>query len=117
MVLLTMIGRIDDGLLLSASVDEDQFGGKIPTEYQNKGKKLFKTLTSDSPTQMTLNAEPYLFHYLLENRVCYLCLCEKGFLTKHAFLYLEELATEFQQTYGNRIYAATRPYNFIEFGK
>lgn len=110
MVLLTMIGRSEDGLLLSASgINEADL------EYQNQAKQLFKTLRMDSPPQMTIETGPYVFHYLLENRICYLCLCEKTFSKRLAFSYLEDLATEFQQQYGQRLYAVTRPYSFIEF--
>lgn len=116
MVLLTMIGRSGDGLLLSASgISDSDFGGHNPVEFQNQAKQLFKTLRVDSPPQMTIETGPYVFHYLLENRICYLCLCEKTFSRRLAFSYLEDLALEFQQKYGQRLYTAYRPYSFIEF--
>lgn len=116
MVLLTMIGRSDDGLLLSASgMNDSDFSGQSSVEYQNQAKQLFKTLRIDSPPQMTIETGPYVFHYLLENRICYLCLCEKTYSKRLAFSYLEDLATEFQQQYGQRLYTVTRPYSFIEF--
>lgn len=117
MVLLTMIGRADDGLLLSASVNDEDFGGKSSTEYQNQAKHLLRTLRPDSPPQMTIETGPFVFHYLIENRICYLCLCEKTFSTRLAFSFLEDLATEFQQEFSNRVYTAKRPYAFIEFGE
>lgn len=118
MVLLTMIGRSEDGLLLSASgINDSDFSGNNSVEYQNQAKQLFKTLRADSPPQMTIETGPYVFHYLLENRICYLCLCDKAFSKRLAFSYLEELATEFQHQYGQRLYTVTRPYSFIEFGK
>lgn len=118
MVLCTMIGRSEDGLLLSASgINDSDFGGNNSVEYQNQAKQLFKTLRLDSPPQMTIETGPYVFHYLLENRICYLCLCEKTFSKRLAFTYLEDLATEFQHLYGQRLYTVTRPYSFIEFGK
>lgn len=111
-----MIGRSEDGLLLSASgINDSDFGGNNSVEYQNQAKQLFKTLRMDSPPQMTIETGPYVFHYLLENRICYLCLCEKTFSKRLAFSYLEDLATEFQQQYGPRLFTVTRPYSFIEF--
>lgn len=116
MVLLTMIGRSEDGLLLSASgINDSDFGGNNSVEYQNQAKQLFRTLRADSPPQLSIETGPYVFHYLLENRICYLCLCEKTFSKRLAFSYLEELASEFQQQYGPRLYTVTRPYSFIEF--
>lgn len=118
MVLLTMIGRSEDGLLLSASgINDNDFSGNNSVEYQNQAKQLFKTLRMDSPTQMTIETGPYVFHYLLENRICYLCLCEKTFSKRLAFSYLEDLSTEFLRQYGQRPYTVSRPYSFIEFGK
>lgn len=116
MVLATLIGRSGDGLLLSASgMNDSDLAGNSSVEYQNQAKLLFKTLRDDSPPQMTIETGPYVFHYLLEHRICYLCLCEKTFSKRLAFSYLEELATEFQQQYGQRLYTVTRPYSFIEF--
>ena len=116
MVLLTMIGRCEDGLVLSASgINDSDFSGNNSVEYQNQAKQLFKTLRSDSPPQMTFDTGPYVFHSLLENRICYLCLCEKTFSKRLAFSYLEDLSTEFQQQYGQRLYTVSRPYSFIEF--
>ena len=110
-----MIGRSEDGLLLSASGMNDSDLGNNSVVYQNQAKQLFKTLRIDSPTQMTIETEPYVFHYLFENGICYLCLCERTFSKRLAFSYLEDLATEFQQQYGQRLYTVNRPYSFIEF--
>lgn len=112
-----MIGRAGDGLLLCASgLNDGEFIGSS-VEYQNQAKQLFKTLSLDSPPRMTIETGPYVFHYLLENGICYLSLCEKSFSKRLAFSFLEDIATEFQQKYGQKLYQANRPYSFIEFGK
>jgi vesicle transport protein SEC22 len=117
MIMLTMIGRSGDGLILSAAgITDSDFGNNQDSMiYQDQAKKLFKTIRADSPPQMTIETGPYVFHYLLENRICYLCLCEKTFSKRLAFTYLGELATEFQQRYGQQLYSVNRPYSFIEF--
>lgn len=117
MVLLTMIGRAGDGLLLYASSINNDSKGTNTAVYQNQAKQLFQTLHMNTPPQMTIETPPYVFHYLLENRICYLCLCEKTFSKRLAFSYLEDLATEFQQRFGHELSGATRPYCFIVFGK
>lgn len=118
MVLMTMIGRSEDGLVLCASTPADSdLQGNSSVEYQNQAKQLFKTMRDNSPPQMTIETGPYVFHYLLENRICYICLCEKTFSKRLAFSYLEDLATEFQQKYGQELYRVVRPYALIEFGK
>lgn len=56
--------------------------------------------------------------YLVENEVCYLCVCEKNYPRKLAFSYLEELAREFHGSYGAEVNKSVlRPYAFIKFGR
>ncbi|KAG6801928.1 vesicle-trafficking protein SEC22b-B isoform X1 [Apis laboriosa] len=115
MVLLTMIARIIDGLPLAATMQEDEQTGRSILEYQNQAKMLFRRLGPQSPTRCTIETGPYLFHYLIENDVCYLVLCEKNYSKRIAYSYLEDIAQEFHSLYGRRVNSVTRPYSFIEF--
>ncbi|XP_015793015.1 vesicle-trafficking protein SEC22b-B [Tetranychus urticae] len=115
MVLMTMIARVSDGLPLAASVQDDRQMGRNVVDYQNQAKMLFRKLNFESPKQMSLETGNYLFHYSIENGVCYLVLCEKSFSKRLAFSYLEDLQNEFINQYGPKISSATRPYCFIEF--
>nr|CAD7600310.1 unnamed protein product [Timema genevievae] len=115
MVLMTMIARITDGLPLAATMQEDEQSGKSVLEYQNQAKMLFRKLTAQSPTRLTIETGPYLFHYLIENDVCYLVLAERNYSKRLAYSYLEDLAQEFHSQYGKRVNSVTRPYTFIEF--
>nr|CAD7577550.1 unnamed protein product [Timema californicum] len=89
--------------------------GKSVLEYQNQAKMLFRKLTAQSPTRLTIETGPYLFHYLIENDVCYLVLAERNYSKRLAYSYLEDLAQEFHSQYGKRVNSVTRPYSFIEF--
>uniref|UniRef100_A0A0B6Y766 Vesicle-trafficking protein SEC22b n=2 Tax=Arion vulgaris TaxID=1028688 RepID=A0A0B6Y766_9EUPU len=117
MVLLTMIARVADGLLLSASVQEDEQSGRNLTDYQTQAKQLFRKLSQDPnpPPRCSLESGNYLFHYLIERAVCYLVLCEKTFSRRLAFSYLEDLQNEFSSQYSSRLDTVSRPYSFIEF--
>lgn len=115
MVLLTMIARISDGLPLAATMQEDEQSGKNILEYQNQAKMLFRKLNTLSPSRCSIETGPYLFHYLIENDVCYLVLAEKNYSKRLAFSYLEDLAQEFHTQYGKKVNTVTRPYTFIEF--
>ncbi|XP_078493875.1 vesicle-trafficking protein SEC22b [Ciona intestinalis] len=115
MVLMTMIARVGDGLALAASMQEDEQTGKSLTEYQNQAKMLFRKLNNQSPDKCTIESGRMLFHYMIDNSICYLVLCEPSFSKKLAFSYLEELSSEFFVQYGNRVNSVTRPYAFIEF--
>lgn len=56
--------------------------------------------------------------YIIEGSVCYLCICEQSYPRKLAFSYLEELAKEFNMSYGNEVdKPGLRPYAFVKFGK
>lgn len=110
-----MIARCTDGLPLAASVQDDEMQGRSYLEYQNQAKMLFKKLSNASPNQMSIETGPYFFHYLIDNNVCYLTLCDKGFSKKLAFQFLEQIMLEFASQYGSRVQTTTRPYTFIEF--
>lgn len=56
--------------------------------------------------------------YIIEGSVCYLCICDQSYPRKLAFSYLEELAKEFNMSYGNEVdKPGLRPYAFVKFGK
>ncbi|XP_036144083.1 vesicle-trafficking protein SEC22b [Monomorium pharaonis] len=115
MVLFTIIARVADGLPLAATMQDNEQDGKNIVEYQNQAKLLFRKLGPQSPTRCTLETGPYFFHYLIENEVCYLVLCERNYSTRIAYSYLEDIAQEFHSQYGKRVNTVTRPYTFIEF--
>lgn len=115
MVLMTMIARVVDGLPLAATMQEDEQAGRNILDYQNQAKMLFRKLGPQSPPRCTIETGPYLFHYLIENDVCYLVLCEKNYSKRLAYSYLEDIAQEFHSQYGKRVNIVTRPYTFIEF--
>lgn len=137
-----MIARVSDGLPLAASVQDDEMvcfsfpesqcllthchlmslksfsvvqQGRSYLEYQNQAKMLFRKLSPQSPNQMSIESGPYYFHYIIDDGVCYLCLCDKGFSKRLAFQYLETLMVEFKSQYGSRVNTVSRPYTFIEF--
>ncbi|KAK4303794.1 hypothetical protein Pmani_024224 [Petrolisthes manimaculis] len=115
MVLMVMIARASDGLPLAASLQDDEQSGRSLLEYQNQAKMLFKKLTPNSPARCSIETGPYVFQYIIENDVCHLMLCERGYSKKTAFTFLEEMASEFQSQHGRRVPQATRPYSCIEF--
>lgn len=114
MVLMTMLARTADGLPLAASGQDEQ-SGRAMVDYQNQAKMLFKKLTPNSPQKCSIATGTFIYHYLIDGEVCYLCLCDQGFSKKTAFTYLEDLAREFDTQYGRQVASARRPYSFIEF--
>ncbi|XP_042217459.1 vesicle-trafficking protein SEC22b-like [Homarus americanus] len=115
MVLMVMIARVSDGLPLAASLQDDEQSGRSLVDYQNQAKMLFKKLTVNSPNRCTIETGPYVFHLIIENGVCHLVLCERGYSKKTAFTFLEEMSSEFTLQHGPKVPQATRPYSCIEF--
>jgi len=89
--------------------------GKSLVEYQQQAKRLFKTLTSTSPIKCSIESGPFMFHYIIEQDVCFLTLCDRAFNKPRAYSFLEDLSQEFYNLYGTKIATASRPYSFIEF--
>ncbi|EPS69205.1 hypothetical protein M569_05563 [Genlisea aurea] len=116
MVKLTMIARITDGLPLAEGLDD---GRDVPDAdfYKQQVKSLFKNLSmnQNEPSRMSIETGPFMFHYIIEGRVCYLTMCDRSYPKKLVFQYLEDLKNEFERTYGNQIETAARPYAFIKF--
>lgn len=115
MILLTMLARVEDGLPLAASIQEDEQYERDLQQYQSQAKQLFRKLNAQSPDRCTLETGNFNFHYLIQDGVCYLSLCEASFPKRMAFAYLDDLHSEFWDQYGRRVPTVTRPYTFIEF--
>lgn len=114
MELMTMISRVIDGLLLAATMDEEQ--NAELNDYKAQAKKIFKQLTAASPSRCTIETHgSHIFHYMIENGVCYLTLASHNYAKPMAFAYLEELSKEFQAKHGNEVATVARPYAFIGF--
>ncbi|KAI8898266.1 Longin-like domain-containing protein [Globomyces pollinis-pini] len=113
MVKSTLIARVADGLPLAASMDDEDSHGL--TEYTNQAKHLMKRLSKESEQKCSIDSHPFVFHYMIEFGVCYLCVCEKSYPKKLAFGFLEELQTEFHALYGHEMQRVARPYAFVKF--
>ncbi|XP_064395867.1 vesicle-trafficking protein SEC22b-like isoform X1 [Halichondria panicea] len=114
---LTLIARASDGLPLSSSIVNEE-SGRDYAEYQPKAKQIFRKQSSVSPPRCSIECDPgrMVFHYILEEGICYLALCDPTYPAKLAFNYLENLHKDFSEQHGNDVHKASRPYHFIEFG-
>ena len=55
--------------------------------------------------------------YLIADNVIYLVISDKSYPRKLAFSYLDELAKEFQTSYGAKVDSVRKPYAFVGFGE
>jgi len=114
MVKSTQIARLD-GVPLAASVDDDQAEAEL-SEIKQQVKYIFRQLNNDSEPQASIESGPFTIHYIIQSHICYVCICERSYPRKLAFTYLSDIATEFQNSYGQEAMAPNlRPYAFVQF--
>lgn len=46
--------------------------------------------------------EKYVFHYMVEDGITYLCMADEAFLRMIAFRFLEDMKNKFKQSFGDR---------------
>lgn len=111
-----MIARVTDGLPLAEGLDDGREQRDLEF-YKQQAKALFKKLShgQHEPSRMSIETGPYIFHYIIEARVCYLTMCDRSYPKKLAFQYLEELKNEFEKLYQSQVETVARPYAFIKF--
>ncbi|WFD32218.1 SNAP receptor [Malassezia sp. CBS 17886] len=121
MVRSTQIARISDSLPLAQSVDDAQTGPDL-APFKQQARMIFRKLTPSSETRCSIDSGPMTLHYLISPRppdprsVVYLTITDRSYPRKLAFAFLDELAREFDTSYGGQIAQRTlRPYAFVAF--
>ncbi|KAK3180916.1 SNAP receptor [Lecanicillium sp. MT-2017a] len=115
MIRSTQISRLD-GLMLCASVDDEQSEAAL-AEVKGQVRQVLRKLTRNSEPQASIESGQYTLHYLVDSDIIFLCICERSYPRKLAFTYLSDLATEFNSTHpANQVHnPALRPYAFMDF--
>lgn len=123
------VSRVTDGLILVLSSDTTTPNTPQSEQmevFKNQAKQLLKKIHPRSTARMSIESNPFIFHYIIENGICYLGLTEKGYPKRLAFLFLEELSREFTDylklEYGDDAWQRTvetigRQYAFIKFDR
>ncbi|KAI5865546.1 snare-like protein [Durotheca rogersii] len=117
MIRSTQIARLGDGLMLCASVDDEQSDSPL-AEVKSQTKIILRRLNRNAEPQASIESGNYTIHYLISEDIVYICISERAYPRKLAFTYLAELSSEFAQTYGPqqvRSNPSLRPYAFMEF--
>lgn len=61
---------------------------------------------SPENAKLTYSHESYLFHYITEDKIIYLCITDDEFERSRAFAFLSEVKRRFTSTYGSRVHTA-----------
>jgi len=123
---LTFVARQSDGLILVETWDEVTANRSFQT-LKNQAKYILKHLHS-APINCSIDSDNYTFHYLTENGVCYMTLCDKSYPKKLAFSFLGEIHRSFEDElkrefgthsvdYRSLIETIEKPYYFIKFDR
>lgn len=123
----TYIARVADGLILVSSMENSGGGGPGDRMeiYKNQAKQIIKKLNPRSTTKMSIESSPYVFHYMIEDGICYLTLTDKTYPKRLAFLFLEDISREFVEDlkaehgdkWLNIVETVGRQYAFIKFDR
>ncbi|KAI0969716.1 transport protein-like protein sec22 [Xylaria arbuscula] len=116
MIRSTQIVRVGDGLMLCASVDDEQSESSL-AEVKSQIKLILRRLNRNSEPQASIESGNYALHYLIANEIVFLCICDRSYPRKLAFTYLSDLSAEFSNSYSQQQLHSPglRPYAFMEF--
>ncbi|KAI9802797.1 MAG: SNAP receptor [Piccolia ochrophora] len=111
MVKSTQIERLDGVSLLQPLAESEL------AEVKQQVKMIFRRLNKNSEPQASIESGPFTLHYVIQDQLCFLCICDKSYPRKLAFTYLSDLSREFTTTYTPQQYLnpTLRPYAFVEF--
>ena len=73
------IARVTDGLTLVASMEHSSSSSDQMEMFKGQAKQLIKKLNTRSAAKMSIESNPYVFHYMIENGICYLMLSDKNY--------------------------------------
>ncbi|KAI1438791.1 snare-like protein [Xylaria sp. CBS 124048] len=116
MIRSTQLARMGDGLMLCASVDDEQSEPSL-TEVKSQIKLILRRLNRNAEPQASIESGNYTIHYIIVNEIIFICISERSYPRKLAFTYLADLATEFNTSYAPAQLRnpTLRPYAFMEF--
>lgn len=98
-------------------------GKTVLAEYTSSSGN-FPTITrvllgkiGEEDTKMSYIYDQYIFHYIVENRITYLCMCDESTKRRLPFNFLEDMKQRFTDTYGERAHTAIAFAMSNDFGK
>jgi len=112
-----------DGLILVETWDDNN---KVSKPVKDQAKKLLTKLHNMPPRCSVEGVGDLVFHYLMDNGVCYMALFDKSYPKNLSFAFLEDVHMLFQQElqrefgtgsvdYRSHIECIEKPYYFIKF--
>lgn len=123
---LTYIARGSDGLVLC----ESWATGSEMSGRKSIARQILKKIgRARSQQRGSIDCgDGYFWHYLVDMGISYMTLCPKNFNRKAAFVFLDDIASDFQEElklefgtgstdYMSKIETVERPYYFVKFDR
>jgi len=122
---VTFIARCTDGLLLVETWDDTN---KVSSSLKSQAKQLLRKLHSMPPRCSVECAGNSVFHYTMDDGICYMALFDRGYPKNLAFAFLEDIHRLFQEElkrefgtgsvdYRSHVETIEKPYYFIKFDR
>jgi len=100
-ILFTVIARDSSTILAKHAT--------CPGNFSEVTEQILAKISNED-SKLTYSHGAYLFHYIKEDSVTYLCITDDDFERSKAFMFLGEIKTRFRQTYGSSRIRDALPY-------
>ena len=67
---------------------------------------LLGKIPENEDGKMSYVYDNHVFHYIVQNRIIYLCMCDEADKRRIPFLFLEDMKQRFNEVYGEQAYTA-----------
>jgi len=122
---VTFIARSMDGLILVETWDDSN---KVSKQVKDQAKQLLRKLHNMPQKCSVEGAGGFVFHYTMDNGVCFMALFDQSYPKNLAFSFLDDIIMLFQQElqrefgtgsvdYRSHIETIEKPYFFIKFDR
>lgn len=102
MIEYTAIARVNDGLLLAASMPASSATSASGHHTQNElnalkeqARMILKKLSHDSPLKLSIESGSNVFSYIIEDGIVYLALTDNRYPRRLVFAYLQDIREAF----------------------
>lgn len=85
--------------------------------FDQIARKILEKIPTQANSKMSYVYEKYIFHYLVDEGLIYLCMADEEFGRRIPFAYLEELKNRFKATYKDRGKTAVAYGMNVDFSK
>lgn len=117
MVKSIVVARVQDGLPLAATIEDDDLDQDYP-EHKSQCKALLKQqVPAQTEPRVSVDASSsHVYHIYIQHGIAYLCLTDRVYPKRLAYSCLDDVAAAFTRDYpADHVARVSRPYELIRF--